>query len=88
MTSWLLVFSAFGQQKTITGVVTDSTDGLPLIGATIQVQGTSTGAASDVDGKYSISAAPGDILVFRFIGMKTQEIVGRGGKYCQRCFRT
>jgi TonB-linked SusC/RagA family outer membrane protein len=75
MTSWLLVFSAFGQQKTITGVVTDNTDGLPLIGATIQVQGTSTGAASDVDGKYSISAAPGNILVFRFIGMKTQEIV-------------
>ena len=46
MTSWLLVFSAFGQQKTITGVVTDSTDGLPLIGATIQIQGTSTGAAT------------------------------------------
>lgn len=74
MTSWLLVFSAFGQQKTITGVVTDNTDGLPLIGSTIQVKGTSTGAASGVDGKYSISAAPGEILVFRFIGMKTQEI--------------
>ena len=74
MTSWLLVFSAYGQQKTVTGVVTDNTDGLPLIGATIQVKGTSIGAASDVDGKYSISAAQGDILVFRFIGMKTQEI--------------
>ncbi|MFZ0473684.1 MAG: SusC/RagA family TonB-linked outer membrane protein, partial [Bacteroidales bacterium] len=74
LTSWLLVFSAFGQQKTITGVVTDSTDGLPLFGATIQIQGTSTGAATDADGKYSIPAALGNILVFRFIGMKTQEI--------------
>jgi TonB-linked SusC/RagA family outer membrane protein len=74
LTSWFLVFSAFGQQKTITGVVTDNTDGLPLIGATIQVKGTSNGAASDMEGKYSISAAQGDILVFRFIGMKTQEI--------------
>jgi len=78
LTSWLLVFSAFGQQKTITGVVTDSTDGLPLFGATVQLQGTSTGTATDVDGKYSILAAPGNILVFRFIGMKTREITVGG----------
>ncbi|MBE0667769.1 MAG: carboxypeptidase-like regulatory domain-containing protein, partial [Bacteroidales bacterium] len=73
MISCLLGFSVFAQEKTITGVITDKTDGLPVIGATVQVQGTATGTATDLDGKYSLNASPGDILVFRFIGMKTQE---------------
>lgn len=69
-----MVLSLLAQQKTITGVITDKTDGLPIIGATIQVEGTSTGSVTDLDGKYSISAAPGAILVYRFIGMKTQQV--------------
>lgn len=77
--SCIMVFSAFGQQKTITGVVTDLTDGLPVIGATVMVQGTSVGTATDMDGKYSISAEPGNTLLFRYVGMKTQEfVVGDG----------
>ncbi len=71
----VLVYSAFGQQKTITGVVTDRDDGLPVIGATVLVMGTSVGTATDMDGKYSISAEPGNTLVFRYVGMKSQEIV-------------
>ena len=70
-----MVFALFGQQKTITGVITDKADGTPVIGATVLVEGTSTGTATDMDGKYSISAVPGATLVFRFIGMKTQQIV-------------
>lgn len=70
-----VAFSLLGQQKTITGVITDKTDGLPVIGATVMIQGTSTGTASDMNGRYSISAAPGSTLSFRFIGMKTQQIV-------------
>ncbi|MCU0365715.1 MAG: TonB-dependent receptor [Bacteroidales bacterium] len=69
-----VVLSLLAQQKTITGVITDKTDGLPIIGATIQVEGTSSGSVTDLDGKYSISAAPGAILVYRFIGMKTQQV--------------
>ena len=70
----ILGFSAFGQQKTVTGTITDKSDGLPVIGATVLVQGTSVGTATDLNGKYTISAEPGSILVFRFVGMKTQEI--------------
>jgi len=70
----ILGFSAFGQQKTVTGTITDKSDGLPVIGATVLVQGTSVGTATDLDGKYSIAAEPGSTLVFRFVGMKTQEI--------------
>lgn len=69
------LFSAFGQQKTVTGVITDMDDGMPVIGATILVKGTTVGTATDMDGKYSISAEPGSTLIFRFVGMKSQEIV-------------
>lgn len=69
-----VALSAFGQQKTITGTVKDRTDGLPVIGATVMVQGTPTGTATDMNGRYSISAVQGSVLVFRFVGMKTQEI--------------
>lgn len=69
-----LVFSVFGQQKTVTGVIKDKTDGLPVIGATVLVKGTSVGTATDMDGKYSIAAEQGSTLVFRFVGMKTREI--------------
>ncbi|MDX9728874.1 MAG: carboxypeptidase-like regulatory domain-containing protein, partial [Bacteroidales bacterium] len=70
-----LVFSAFGQQKTVTGTITDQSDGLPVIGATVLVKGTSVGTATGLDGKFTISADPGSTLVFRFVGMKSQEIL-------------
>jgi len=70
-----LVFSAFGQQKTVTGTITDKSDGLPVIGATVLVKGTSVGTVTDLNGKYTISADPGSILVFRFVGMKSLEVL-------------
>ncbi len=59
---------------TITGQVTSAEDGLPLIGVTVQVKGTSTGAVTDVDGTYSIEADSDDVLVFSYTGMKDQEV--------------
>src|SRR5690606_18445063 len=59
---------------TITGTITDKSDGLPVIGATVLVRGTSVGTATDMNGKYSIKTNPGDILVFRFVGMKSREL--------------
>ena len=53
--------SAFAQTKTVTGTVTDATNE-PLIGASVLVQGTSTGTITDMDGKYSISVTPEDVL--------------------------
>ena len=61
------------QAKTITGKVTD-TDNLSLPGVNVIIKGTSTGTTTDMDGKYSIEAKEGDILVFSFVGFKTKKI--------------
>ena len=65
--------SAFAQAKTVTGTVTDAANE-PLIGASVLVQGTSTGTITDMDGKYSISVTPEDVLAFSYVGMTSQTI--------------
>ncbi len=62
------------QQKTVSGKITDFS-GAPLPGVTVVVKGTTSGIITDVNGNYSLANVPGDaILVFSFVGMKTQEI--------------
>ena len=58
---------------TITGEVVDAS-GEPLIGATVMVKGSSTGAATDIDGKFSIKAKKGDTLVVRYVGYDAKEV--------------
>ncbi len=70
MLAFAVQFS-FAQTKTITGKVTD--DSGPLPGVNIVIKGTTTGADTDFDGNYSIQANTGDVLVFSFIGMQSQE---------------
>ena len=65
--------SAFAQTKTVTGTVTDAANE-PLIGASVLVQGTSTGTITDMDGKYSISVTPEDVLAFSYVGMTSQSV--------------
>ena len=65
--------SAFAQTKTVTGTVTDATNE-PLIGASVLVQGTSTGTITDMDGKYSISVTPENVLAFSYVGMTSQTV--------------
>ena len=61
-------------QQTVTGTVT-SEDGTPLPGVTVVVKGTAIGTISDADGVYSLTVPDEvSILVFSFIGMKTQEV--------------
>ena len=60
-------------QDTVSGTVSDS-EGLPLPGATVVVQGTSIGVTSDFDGNYSISASQGDVLVFSYVGYESQTV--------------
>ncbi|MEM9547085.1 MAG: TonB-dependent receptor [Bacteroidota bacterium] len=57
----------------INGTVTDA-DGEPLIGASVMIQGTSTGTITDVDGKFTLEANPGDVLVVRYLGYADQLI--------------
>ncbi|SFB06743.1 SusC/RagA family TonB-linked outer membrane protein [Algoriphagus aquimarinus] len=56
----------------VSGIVSDKT-GAPLPGVTIIVEGTTSGTVSDIDGKYSIDAEAGDVLVFSFIGFSQQK---------------
>lgn len=61
-------------QRTINGTVTDE-EGAPLIGATVLVQGTATGAVSDIDGRYSVTVPEGSsVLIFSYTGYRTQEV--------------
>ncbi|GAB6123403.1 SusC/RagA family TonB-linked outer membrane protein [Dysgonomonas termitidis] len=57
-----------------TGTVTDNTGG-PLIGVSITIKGTSTGTVTDVDGKFSIQAKPGDTMQFSYVGFSTKTII-------------
>ncbi|MFP4468073.1 MAG: SusC/RagA family TonB-linked outer membrane protein [Bacteroidales bacterium] len=70
--------SLFGQQITVTGKVTNAEEGESLPGVTIQVQGTTQGTVTDVNGEYSLSVAPDATLEFRFIGMEPQDIPVEG----------
>jgi len=63
------------QQKGITGTVTDAT-GAPMTGVNIQVEGTSIGSITDVNGKYSIQVQnTNNVLIFSFIGYVSQKVV-------------
>ena len=66
-------FTASAQNSKVTGVVRDG-NGEPLIGATVQVKGTNRVTATDINGKYSIQAAPGSTLVIKYVGSPTQEV--------------
>ncbi len=62
------------QAKDVSGKVTDSS-GYPLPGVSIVIKGTANGTITDFDGNFDLSNVANDaILVFSFVGMKTQEI--------------
>lgn len=62
------------QTRTVSGTVTDSNGGAPLPGVSISVQGTQKGTQTDFDGNFSLEVATGDVLVFSYMGMKTQTV--------------
>ena len=64
-----------GKKRTITGSVTDSSDGSPIIGANIVVKGTTTGVITDIDGNFTIDVTSKDMLEISFIGYKTKQVV-------------
>ena len=68
----LIVQLTFAQEKTVSGTVSDE-NGLPLIGATVVISGTSSGTTTDFDGKYQILASTGDVLNFSYVGYSDQD---------------
>lgn len=70
-----LFFSAWAQERTVSGKVTSAEDGSPLPGVNVVLKGTSTGTVTDISGGYKLSVPEsGGTLVFSFIGLVTQEI--------------
>ncbi len=70
----LFFCSALFSQRTVSGVITSS-EGEPLIGASVFVRGTSTGTVTDIDGAFSISVAEGfSTLIVSYTGYETREI--------------
>ena len=70
----VLGFPLQAQVKTVRGTVTDAKDKSPLIGVNVAVKGQQRGAITDMDGKYSLEASPGDSLLFSYIGYSSQSI--------------
>jgi len=75
---FLLLFSlsqVFSQSKTITGKITDSKDGSPIVGATVQPKGTKNGTSTGADGSFSLAVGPNvTTLVVTSVGFERQEI--------------
>ena len=62
------------QNRKVEGIIVDEA-GEPVIGVNVRVKGNSTlGTITDYDGKFSIDVSSKDILVFSYIGYKTQEV--------------
>ncbi|MDP5172430.1 MAG: SusC/RagA family TonB-linked outer membrane protein [Bacteroidia bacterium] len=71
---------AFGslQAQTVTGTVTSSQDGSALVGATVLVKGTTTGAFTDENGKFSLNAASDATLIVSYVGYERIEVPVNG----------
>lgn len=79
--SLLFVMSAFAAAQAakpmkLTGRVVDP-DGFSLVGVTITIKGTTKGVTTDSEGKYELDVNAEDIVVYSYIGYKTQEILAK-----------
>ena len=63
------------QNVKVTGTVTAADDGLPIIGASVLVKGTTIGTVTDIEGRFSLDVPPeGKILQISYVGMNMQEV--------------
>lgn len=69
----------FSQDRLIIGTITDANQGIPLIGATVQVKGAALGTVTDAKGNFSLSIPPETrTLVFSYVGYLTKEFETEG----------
>jgi TonB-linked SusC/RagA family outer membrane protein len=72
---WSISTAISAQTKIISGTVTDQKDNSPLLGVTVALEGTSSGTATDMDGKYTIAVpAGGGILIFTYLGFSAKSV--------------
>jgi len=64
-----------------TGKVIGSDDKLPVVGASVRIKGTNTGTVTDINGDFTLTLSPGNVLVVSYIGYQSQEVTVRGGEF-------
>lgn len=77
VTCMLVLFSSatYAQNRVVTGTVTDSKDGAPLLGVTVSVKGANAATSTNAQGNYSIVVpATGNVLTFTSVGYISQEL--------------
>lgn len=67
------------QSKSISGKVISADDGQPIIGATVQVKGATTGTITDADGNFKINVQGTPVLQFKYVGMKSASVEAKNG---------
>ncbi|MHA8073157.1 SusC/RagA family TonB-linked outer membrane protein [Aquirufa sp. HETE-40SA] len=70
----LLSIQIFAQDRTVSGKVTSSEDGLGIPGASIAIKGTTRGTATDVDGNYKITVSGSAVLTITSVGYLSQDV--------------
>ncbi len=76
----VLAHNSYGQTHVVTGTVTEKDDGSPLPGVSVMIQGSKTGTQTDPQGKFSVKADNGQILVFKSVGFITKSVPVSGAK--------
>ena len=66
-------FTAFAQDRNVTGVILDETD-TGIAGAYVVVKGETRGAMTDDQGRFNISVSPTDVLVASFLGYLDEQV--------------
>ena len=61
------------QERLISGKVTSANDNIPLAGANVLIKGTNIGTSTNFDGLYQIKVKASDVLIFNYVGFKTEE---------------
>ena len=74
----MVASTAFAQKLTVTGNVTDASNGEPVPFVSVHEKGTMNGVNTDLDGNYSISVAKNAVIVFSSIGYQTVEVAVEG----------
>ena len=73
------ISGVWAQTQTVYGKVVEASTGEPIVGASVVVQGTSTGSITSVDGDFTLDCAEGAKLEISFIGMESQVVAAKDG---------
>jgi TonB-linked SusC/RagA family outer membrane protein len=79
LAAMLLSFASYAQ-STVSGVVRSEGDNETIPGVSVLVKGTTRGTVTDLDGKFQVEAAAGEILSVSYIGYASQEVTIQGGQ--------